>query len=109
MMSKSNFYVSLSPIDAYAMVMKKENADLVHQEMHELGNEKYISTLIFEKYYLRVGNRAALIVIIDNLKGRTEVRTIATGSSEGMIFNFDWGASDNFINSVRDILKDYIV
>ncbi|QZY53919.1 DUF6054 family protein [Crassaminicella profunda] len=108
-MNQANFYVSLSPKDAYKMVMEKEDADLIHEELHELGNEKYMGILIFEKYYMRVGNRAALIVMIDNLKGQTEVRTVSTGSSPGMIFSFDWGASDDFVDSVKDILKKYII
>lgn len=75
----------------------------------DLGNNKYIGTMVFEKYYFRVSNRAALVVIIDNIKGTTGVRAISTGSSQDMIFNFDWGAADNFTNSVRNILEEYII
>ena len=108
-MSKYAFNVDLSPVDAFNMVKRGEEAELVHDEFNDLGDGKYSGTLIFEKYYMRVSNRAALIVIIDNLKGRTEVRVVATGSSQGMIFNFDWGASNNFASSVRNILKQYII
>jgi hypothetical protein len=108
-MSTLNFKVSISPIEALDLVKQNENADLVHEETHNLGNGSYIGTLIFEKYYMRVKNRVALVVIIDNIYGQTDVRSIATGSSEGMIFNFDWGAADSFSNSVQDILSDYII
>ncbi|MGI6703757.1 MAG: hypothetical protein ACOX42_07005 [Clostridia bacterium] len=30
------------------------------------------------------------------LKGYSEVRSIATGSSQGVFFNFDWGAADDY-------------
>lgn len=73
-----------------------------------MGNGIYIGTLIFEKYFMRVKNRVALVVIIDNIYGQTDVRSVSTGSSEGMIFNFDWGAADSFASSVHDILGDYI-
>ncbi|RKP58343.1 hypothetical protein D7Z26_01565 [Cohnella endophytica] len=108
-MSKSNFQVRISPSEAFALVRDQQKADLVHEELHELGEGKYLGTLIFEKYYMRTKNRAALIVLIDNLQGVTDVRSIATGSSEGMFFNFDWGAADNFVNSVSDILQDFII
>lgn len=108
-MSKETFRVTLSPKEALQKVRDEENADLVHEELNDAGAGKYIGTLIFEKYYFRSKNRAALIVIVDNLKGMTEVRAISTGSSEGLIFNFDWGAADDFAASVSDILAEFIV
>jgi len=108
-MSLCNFKVKISPEHALSLVKENENADLIHEEINNLGDGRSIGTLIFEKYFFRVGNRAALVVIADNIKGVTDVRAIATGSSQGFIFNFDWGAADDFAHSVKDILKDYIV
>lgn len=108
-MSRFNYKVNISPEHALSLVKDKENADLVHEEMNVLENGRSIGTLVFEKYFFRVGNRAALVVIADNINGVTDVRVIATGSSQGMIFNFDWGAADSFAYSVEDILKDYII
>jgi hypothetical protein len=107
--SNANFKINLAPDQALAMVRDQENADLVHEELHDLGGGKWIGTLVFEKYYFRTKNRAALIVIIDNIQGETDVRIVGTGSSQGLIFNIDWGASDNFVQSVMDILRDYIL
>ncbi len=108
-MSKSSFRISINPIRAFQLVKNNVSADVVHEEINELGDEKYISILIFEKYYMRVSNRAGLVVILDNTKGNTEVRIIATASSQGVFFNFDWGAGDAFADSVREILQGYII
>lgn len=108
-MGKSNFKVSIPPEEAMNLVKDNENADLVHEEIQDVGDGKQIGTLVFEKYYFRTKNRAALVVILDNFQGNTDVRVIATGSSQGMIFNFDWGASDDFVASVESILQTYIV
>ena len=108
-MSKREFNLNISPIDALNMVKDNESADLIHEETIDLGENRFIGTLIFEKYYMRVSSRVALIVIIDNVKGVTNVRVVSTGSSQGMIFNFDWGASDDFTYSVEEILKEYII
>lgn len=108
-MSVYNFKVSISPVEALELVKQNENADLVHEEIHDLGKGIFIGTLVFEKYFMQVKNRVALVVIIDNIYGQTDVRSIATGSSEGMIFNFDWGAADSFANSVQNILESYII
>ncbi|MDR3600461.1 MAG: DUF6054 family protein [Desulfosporosinus sp.] len=37
------------------------------------------------------------------------MRAISTGSSEGMIFNFDWGAADSFASSVQKVLERFII
>ncbi len=108
-MSKREFNLNISPLEAMKVIKSHENADLVHEEILDIGNGIYVSTLVFEKYYFRVSNRVALIVIIDNTKETTNVRVISTGSSEGMFFNFDWGASKNFTSSVEEILSSYII
>ncbi|TBL77678.1 DUF6054 family protein [Paenibacillus thalictri] len=108
-MSKVNFNVNLMPYEALDLIRDNQNADLVHEEYHELGDGLFTGTQVYEKYYFRTKNRAALVVIADNFKGVTSVRAIATGSSEGLIFNFDWGASDNFVSSVENILQRYIL
>lgn len=107
-MSQCKFIVSLMPLQVMIKVKSERFATLVHEEFHDLGNEKYYGTLIFEKYYMRAGNRAALVVLVNNLNGKTIVTSVATGSSQGMIFNFDWGAADSFAESVKRVLKSYI-
>ena len=108
-MSKASFNISINPVKAFQLVKESEDADLIHEEINNVGDQKYIAILVFEKYFMRVSNRAGLIVIFDNVKGETEVWVIATASSKGMIFNFDWGAGDDFAVSVREILEEYIV
>ena len=108
-MSKCSFIVSLMPSKVIDKVKDGQDAELVYEEFNDIENGKYYGTLIFEKYFMRVGNRAALVVLVNNLNGKTIVTSVATGSSQGMIFNFDWGASDHFANSVRDLLEKYII
>ena len=108
-MSKYNFIVDISAKKTFNLIKGKQTADLVHEESFDIEEGKFIGTLVFEKYYFRSQNRAALIVIIDNFKGVTSVRSISTGSSQGLFLNFDWGAADDFASSVKEILKDYLV
>ncbi|KPV45539.1 DUF6054 family protein [Alicyclobacillus ferrooxydans] len=107
-MSKLTLKVNLSPLEALAKVTEVMGVDLVHEEQHKLDGGLEIGTLIFEKYYMRVKNRIALIVIADNFQGSTEIRAIATASSEGIIFNFDWGAGDSFLRELEGILEPYV-
>lgn len=108
-MSKTGFKVSLPLIQAMELIKEGQNSELVHEEILDIGDGKLTATLIFEKYFFRSSNRAALIVILDNLEGVTDLRVVSTGSSQGLVFNFDWGASSDFVESVRWSLKDYII
>lgn len=104
-----NYKVRLSPKEAFEKIKLNQNADLVYEEEFQLNGDKFTGTLIFEKYYMRAKNRAALIVLINDFSGLTHITSVSTGSSEGIIFNFDWGAADNFANSVGEILHDFII
>ncbi len=108
-MSVSNFKVNISPKKVLSLVKEAGIAELVHEEFHELDGAIQIGTLVFEKYFFRVKNRVALIVISDNIQSETDVRVISTASSEGVLFNFDWGAANSFIHSVENILNDYLI
>ena len=111
-LSKLVFKVNITPAEALGKVKDhhmSEGNELIHEELYDLGEGKAIGTLVFQKYYFRAGNWAALMVLADNLKGYSEVRSIATGSSQGVIFNFDWGAADNYVASVRKALEAYVI
>ena len=108
-MNKKSVKVNILPFEVLEKVKNRINADLIHEEFHQVDNEKSIGTLVFEKYFMRVKNRVALVVITDNFSGNTNVRIISTASSEGIFFNFDWGASDSFIGDVEAILTDNIL
>lgn len=111
-MNKLAFKVGITPGEVLELVKKHQadkGAELVYEELHDLGDSKAIGTLVFQRYYFRASNKAALVVLTDNLKGTTEVRTVSTGSSQSLLFNFDWGAADDFANSTRDILREYLL
>lgn len=108
-MSKKGLRVNISPAEVLRKVKNHTNADVIHEELHQIDDTKSIGTLVFEKYFFRVKNRVALVVIADNLAGDTKLRVISTASSEGIFLSFDWGASDSFIGEVEDILSDNIL
>jgi hypothetical protein len=108
-MSTVAFNVTITPEEALGIIKQNHTASLVYDEYIDLNNGKGIGTLVYEKYFIRNSNRAALTVICDNVQGRTEVRAIATGASQSMFFNLDWGASSEFAHSVHRILKDFTV
>lgn len=106
-MSKRTFTVSITPDQVHEVVGGWTGAELLYQELTDLGNERWYAALVFEKYFFRTKSRAGLIVLCDNVSGDTEVRLISTGSGDGMIFSFDWGAGADFVDSMARWLSDY--
>ncbi len=82
------------------------HVELVSEDVFE--GEDYIAVMLYQQYFMRAKNRAALMVVIAGREGETatKVKTVATGSSEGLIFDFDWGAADDFAYEPISLLKD---
>lgn len=108
-MAKYCFKVNIDPDKAASLIKEDSSADIIHEEYISLQGGTAAIILVFEKYYMRVEGTGAMTVIIENSKRDTFVKVIPAGVSKGMIFNFDWGASDDFAASVRDAIKDYII
>lgn len=108
-MSKTNFYVNIGVIETLALIKRRQSADLLQEEIINFDDGKIVGVLVFEKYYFRAENRAGLTVIVTNTDGKTNVKSIASGSSKGILFAFDWGAGDNFASSTYKILEDFVL
>lgn len=106
-MGMRSFTVSITPDEVYRILGTWDGAELLHQELKDYGSQRWYAALVFEKYYFRNKSRAGLTMLCDNVSGDTEVRLVSTGSGDGLIFSFDWGAGDNFIDSIARLLSDY--
>ena len=112
-MSVREFTVSISPtaamdiIETY-VVTGSISGTLVDRYMRKQGAYE-VHVIVLEKYYMRSSNRASLTVTIDNLEEQTKVHAVASGGSQGMFMRFDWGAGNDFANSVETALASYLV
>ncbi|MEA4946545.1 MAG: DUF6054 family protein [Oscillospiraceae bacterium] len=68
------------------------------------GDTLYV--MVFEKYYMRAGNRASLTVsVCAGPDGHIHVDAIGAGGGQGPIFKFSWGAEEDFTDSVAAVLQ----
>lgn len=108
-MAKEFINVSISPKEVMEAISRKLSDEEVDRTSFDLGSRKSIEIVVYERYFFRSNNRGGLIVTADNIEGYTRVKLVSTGTSEGVFFNFDWGAGDKYINIIKDILEDYIM
>ena len=72
------------------------------------GSGEYrVETMVFEKYYMRAGNRASLTVVVSGAGNRVTVDAIGSGGGQGPVFRFSWGVEDSFAETVADILRPH--
>jgi hypothetical protein len=64
-----------------------------------------VRVMVFDKYYMRVKNRASLTVVVTGENGTVRVDVVASGGGQGAIFSFSWGAEENFASTVENILR----
>jgi hypothetical protein len=82
-------------------------SDDVFRDLREIGGRTY-GVAIYEQYFMRAGNRAAITVVADDFAadGTTLVRVVVTGSSRGLIINFDWGVAGDYAAEAIRIVSD---
>lgn len=106
-----SMYVSLSPSDAagvidHAIVEGSVTGERIDSYVLHAPNQTACIVLVYEKHYYRAGNRLTLTATVDNFEGRTRVVCVSGGGGEGL-FRFDWGASESFVDAVREALAPY--
>ena len=107
------YMVNLSVPEAAARIRSEiENGSLTGEliDFHQVqlpGAQCVV--MVYEKYYYRVNNRLTLTVALDDAQGRTQVHAISGGGGEGVLFRFDWGASDSFAAAVQRALQGYLL
>ncbi len=109
-MNKDNFKVSLDALSTLKKIkdIQGDFSELINEEIIDVKNGKIVATLIFEKYYLRSSNWAALIVTVDNIEEVTQLHIVSTASASNVL-GLDWGSSKNFVNNIRKSLINYII
>lgn len=70
--------------------------------LHELGETKTL-LLIYERWYLRTGSYASLIILLSEFRGYQSADIISAGGKDDF---FSWGAEDNFAKWGEDALKN---
>lgn len=74
--------------------------DLVDESKFKCG-ETEIAVLVYDKYFMRNGNRASLTLTVAGSNGEVFVSAIGAGGGKGVIFNFSMGAESELVSIVE--------
>ncbi len=112
-MADTTFYVNITPhqaaqaIEAF-IVNGSVTGEVIDRYVLTAPGGYSCITAVFEKHFMRAGNRLTLTVVLDDFSGYTRVHTVGGGGGEGL-FRFDWGASRSFADAPQQALAPYIV
>lgn len=81
------------------------SCELIEFKSHEFA-ETSCHLLVFDKY-MRNSSRASLTVSVVGHNGTVYVDAVGSGGSQGMFLNFSWGAENDFVDRVGEILAGY--
>ncbi len=74
--------------------------NLVDQSNYSIGDTK-IAVRVYDKYFMRNGNRASLSLTIVGLDDDLFISAIGAGGGQGIILNFSLGAESEMVAVVE--------
>jgi hypothetical protein len=74
--------------------------NLVDESNYTIGDTN-IAVRVYDKYFMRNGNRASLSVTVVGHGNDIFVSAIGAGGGQGIIFNFSLGAEDDMVAVVE--------
>jgi hypothetical protein len=83
--------------DAYSM-------NLVDQSDYQSGDVR-IAVRVYDKYFMRNGNRTCLSVTIVGHGDDLFITAISAGGGQGIFFNTSWGAEEEMVDLVQELIE----
>ncbi len=74
--------------------------------------ESYVAVLLYEQFFMRVGNQLALMLVVSGTSREATVKAVACAGSKDMLLGLDMGAAGDFasepINLLGRVFSGYI-
>lgn len=85
--------------------MEGTGAELAFRNLRAEGDTEVL-LMVFEKYYMRTGSYAALV--IECISSGNEQKAVIVGTAGGAgIWNISYGANNSFVQDAERILEHY--
>jgi len=64
-----------------------------------------VGILLYEQFFMRVGNDAALMLVVSGDETNSRVKAVACATSKDFVFRMDFGAAGAFAKEPMEILN----
>jgi len=81
--------------------------NLVDESNHTYGDTN-IAVRVYDKYFMRNGNRASLSLTVVGKCGDIFISAIGAGGGKGIVFNFSLGAEDDMVAVVESSVEGMV-
>ncbi|WP_088225222.1 DUF6054 family protein [Desulfosporosinus sp. FKB] len=78
--------------------------NLVDESNYISGNTN-IAVRVYDKYFMRNGNRASLSLTVVGHGDNIFISAIGAGGGKGVLFNFSLGAEEDMVGIVQESIK----
>ncbi|MDF2906212.1 MAG: hypothetical protein K0R34_1533 [Herbinix sp.] len=78
--------------------------NLVDQSDYQSGDIR-IAVRVYDKYFMRNGNRTSLSLTIVGHGEDLFVSAISAGGGQGILFNTSWGAEEDMVFMVQELVE----
>ena len=78
--------------------------NLVDESNYTIGDTR-IAVRVYDKYFMRNGNRASLSLTVAGYGDEIFISAIGAGGGQGIIFNFSLGAEDDMVAVVEESIN----
>lgn len=78
--------------------------NLVDESNYTSGDTK-IAVRVYDKYFMRNGNRASLSLTVVGRGREIFISAIGAGGGQGILFNFSLGAESDMVSIVQDSIE----
>lgn len=78
--------------------------NLVDESNYTVGDTN-IAVRVYDKYFMRNGNRASLSLTVVGSGNNIFISAIGAGGGQGILFNFSLGAEDDMVAIVQESVE----
>ena len=115
----NDIYITLSPeegaellqqwVEEQGNFIRKIGKNIIDNCVVDFGEDKKAIVVVIEYYTWRNSNQMTATVVLDNSEKNTKVHIAVGGSSQGIIFSYDYGAGNSLEEKLKSLFKIYEV
>ena len=112
-----DIYITLSPEEGTELLrqwveekgnfIRKIGKNIIDSYVVHFGENQKAIIVVIEYFTWRNNNQMTATVVIDNAEGNTKIHITVGGSSQGLIFSYDYGAGESLEENLKSLFQCY--